>query len=315
MVSGGVATGVGGQALPSAGSSGAAVEKGSGGSNAGGSVASSGAPAMGGAKSVGGASGSGGTSSSGASGAPASTGGVAGSASGGSGAAVTGGAGGTGGRGTGGSGGAPLAKGCNWTADEGKTVLFDGKNLDQWQTPAGKAAPWRLVSAENAFEVVPNAGNIQSKAKFESVCLHVEYLTPMYAASVTGQQRGNSGIYLKSAYELQVLDSASAPAANNTCGAVYGVRAPLVVACHGQLLWNTYEIEFRGSEWTGSTKTNNAMVVSARLNGMLVQQNVDLDVSSTEAGQPDAAGAQPIMLQDHGNEVRFRNIWATIPSY
>jgi hypothetical protein len=141
-------------------------------------------------------------------------------------------------------------------------------------------------------------------------------MTPSYPASVTGQERGNSGVYLKSAFEMQVLDSASAPADINTCGAVYGVSRPLVVACNPQLVWNTYEIEFRASVWgSNGQKTKNATIVSATLNGKLVQKDVELNVPSTQAGEADAPGPQPLMLQDHRNLVRFRNIWASVPSY
>ena len=259
------------------------------------------------------AAGSGGAASSaGTSGAPGASG-----SSGSAGAKAGGapGAGGGGGSANAGTAGASPDRGCNWTDSDGKTVLFDGTSLDQWQgtSNGGKAAPWRLDATEKVVEVVPGQGNIQTKAQFESICLHIEYLTPMYPASVTGQERGNSGIYLRRAYEMQVLDSAGQPAANNTCGAVYRVSAPLVVACHGQLEWNTYEIEFRASQWTGNEKTSNAAIVSATLNGQLVQRNVELDLNSTEAGQPDAFGAQPLMLQDHNNPVRFRNIWVKVP--
>ena len=260
----------------------------------------------------GGSAGKGGaTNSAGTSGAPSASGssGSAGTPAGG----ASGAGGGAGGANAGTAGGSSV-KGCNWTGSEGKTVLFDGTSLDQWQaTSSGKAAPWRLDAAEKVVEVVPGQGNIQSKAEFESICLHIEYLTPMYPPSVTGQERGNSGIYLKRAYEMQVLDSAGQPAAINTCGAVYGVRAPLVVACNEQLVWNTYEIEFKASQWAGNDKTSNAVIVSATLNGELVQQNVELDVTSTEAGQPDAPGSKPLMLQDHNNPVRFRNIWIKVP--
>jgi hypothetical protein len=194
-------------------------------------------------------------------------------------------------------------------------VLFDGTSLDQWQALAdGKAARWKLDTTEKTMEVVPGTGNILSKPKFENLCIHLEYLTPMYPASVTGQERGNSGVYLKSAYEMQVLDSAGQPAANNTCGAVYSVQAPLVVACNKELIWNTYEIEFQASQWTSITKTRNAMVVSATLNDKLVQQNVELNLNSTQSGQPDAPGPQSLMLQDHNNAVRFRNIWVRVPN-
>jgi hypothetical protein len=168
------------------------------------------------------------------------------------------------------------------------------------------------------MEVVPTnpSTNLQSAMKFEDLCLHLEYLTPMYAANVTGQQRGNSGIYFKRSYEMQVLDSYGQPPAIDGCGAVYSISPPLVVACNMQLVWNTYEIEFKASRWNASgAKTENAVFVSATLNGMVVQRDVELDVSSTAAGQPDARGAQALMLQDHGNAVRFRNIWAKIPRY
>jgi hypothetical protein len=261
---------------------------------------------------AGGSSGTGAaTSLAGSSGSPGTSG------SSGSAGTPSGGAAGTGGGAAGanaGTAGGSTAKGCNWTGSEGKTVLFDGTSLDQWQaTSGGKAAPWRLDTTEKVMEVVPGQGNIQSKAEFESICLHIEYLTPMYSPSVTGQERGNSGIYLRRSYEMQVLDSAGQPAAINTCGAVYGVRAPLVVACNEQLVWNTYEIEFKASQWTGNDKTGNAAIVSATLNGQLVQQNVELDLNSTEAGQPDAPGPRPLMLQDHNNPVRFRNIWLKVP--
>jgi hypothetical protein len=195
--------------------------------------------------------------------------------------------------------------------------LFDGTDLSGFRNSAtGGPAHWRLV--DGSMEVVPEnpSTNLESTMAFEDMCLHLEYLTPMYAANVTGQQRGNSGIYFKGAYEMQVLDSYGQPPAIDGCGAVYGISPPLAVACNRELVWNTYEIEFRASRWNASgTKLENAMFVSATLNGTLVQRNVDLDVSSTTAGVPDASGARPLVLQDHGNAVRFRNIWATVPRY
>ena len=158
--------------------------------------------------------------------------------------------------------------------------------------------------------------NMQTSMKFDDICLHVEYMTPMYAASVTGQARGNSGIYLRRAYELQVLDSYGQPPLIDGCGAVYDISPPLVVACNMQLVWNTYEIEFKASQWDASgQKTKNASVVLVTLNGQVVQRNVDVNVSMTTSGQADRSGPQPFMLQDHGNAVRYRNIWAKIPRY
>jgi hypothetical protein len=233
------------------------------------------------------------------------------------GSAISGGGGTVGTAGTSGGGGGGAATGCDWTSPDGKIVLFDGTSLSGWQnTNTGAAAQWRLVG-DGSMEVVPAnpSANIQSTMRFDDLCLHIEYMTPMYPASVTGQQRGNSGIYFRRAYEMQVLDSSGRPPEIDGCGAVYMISPPLVVACNMQLVWNTYEIEFRAPQWNASgRKTKNAAFVVATLNGQVVQRNVDLNVSMTTAGQSDMPGPQPFMLQDHGNTVRYRNIWAKIPT-
>jgi hypothetical protein len=239
--------------------------------------------------------------------------GIAGGGSGGRAGSAGNGAGTAGG----GMGGSATA-GCDWANPDGRITLFDGTTLAGWQnSTTGGAAEWRLVG-DGSMEIVPMnpSANLETVMLFEDLCLHLEYLTPMYPASVTGQERGNSGIYVKRSYEMQVLDSYGQPPAIDGCGAVYGISPPLVVACNMQLVWNTYEIEFKASRWNASgAKIENATFVSATLNGMVVQRDVELDVSSTTAGQPDARGPQALMLQDHGNAVRFRNMWAKIPSY
>jgi len=91
----------------------------------------------------------------------------------------------------------------------------------------------------------------------------------------------------------------------------------MVVACNMYKVWNTYEIEFKGSVWNGTTRTKNASFVKVTLNGKLVQMNVDLalDPPVTKAGINDVPGPQPVGLQDHLDTVSFRNIWATVPKY
>jgi hypothetical protein len=287
-----------------AGTAGVTTSGGSGGSNeSGGSAGSS--------------AGSGGTATAGAASAGTSGAGGAGSGGGGSGGGagtLFGGAGGAGGAGAGGGG----ALGCDWTNTDGRIVLFDGTSLSTFRNATTKGvAHWRLVG-DGTFEVVPMnpSTNLETSMGFEDLCLHLEYMTPMYAANVTGQQRGNSGVYFKGSYEMQVLDTYGQPPAIDGCGAIYGISEPLVVACNMQLVWNTYEIEFRGSRWNASgTKTDSAVFVKATLNGRVVQENVELDVSSTTAGLPDERGPRPLALQDHGNAVRYRNIWAKVPRY
>ena len=301
--------GVGGDGGDGSGGGGVAGSAaGSAGGSAGGTIGGGGR-GLGGDGAAGSAGGSaGGTMGSGGRG--SGGGGAAGSA-GGSAAGTMG----SGGRGAGGGGGASAALGCDWASPEGRIVLFDGTTLDNWQSGNGGQAPWVLYPDSGTLQVVPGSGNIQTKMKFEDLCLHLEYQTPMYPANVTGQNRGNSGIYFKRAYEMQVLDSYGQPPLIDGCGAVYNVSPPLVVACKMEREWNTYEIEFKASKWNGNSKIQNAVFVEARLNGMVVQRNVELPIANTTAGTPDVAGAQPLMLQDHNNEVRFRNIWAKIPRY
>ena len=301
-----MASGAAGTLMPGSGGGG------TGGLDASGTAGSSGPGGTGGSASSG--VGGGGTLGTAGSGGAGGTGGGGGD---GGGAGVAGQAGASpGGRSGAGGGAGAGATGCDWTSPAGKIVLFDGTSLSGWQnTNTGAPAQWRLVG-DGSMEVIamnPSA-NIQTTMKFDDLCLHVEYMTPMYPASVTGQQRGNSGIYFRRAYELQVLDSYGKPPEIDGCGAVYNISPPLVVACNTQLVWNTYEIEFRASQWNASgKKTKNATFVLVSLNGQVVQRNVDLNVSMTTAGEPDMPGPQPFMLQDHGNTVRYRNIWVQIP--
>jgi len=232
------------------------------------------------------------------------------------------------------------ATGCAWIEDTtatpstwsfdptapNKIVLFDGTKatFDTWhmQNPPTEVIQWTL-NTDGTMTVVPLgtvASLVQTNMLFSNLCVHVEYMTPMYASSVVGQYRGNSGVYLRSAYEMQILDSSLDPPAVNTCGAVYGISAPLVVACLPELEWNTYEIEFKSSVWSTATppvKTQDAVMVKSVLNGRVVQLNVDMDPAGgcTQDGIPDAPGPQPLGLQDHLDLVSFRNIWARVPQY
>jgi hypothetical protein len=205
-----------------------------------------------------------------------------------------------------------------------KQVLYNGtdKGLNQWHklNEPNTPAQWTVI-ADGSLEVVPATipTNIQSNAKFDDVCLHVEYLNAAFATTEPDvQKHGNSGVYLKSAYEMQVLDTHDIGPIYDGCGAVYKVMAPMVVACKMRPAWNVYEIEFKGSLWNSAgAKIKNAVFVQVALNGQLVQQNVTLNPSAgfTEAGIPDVAGPQPVALQDHREPDDYRNIWAAVPRY
>jgi hypothetical protein len=342
--------------LPGAGVSSSGGAGGQGGSSgqvemtgsSGGSGGATGSGSSGGSVGSGGAADDAGTTSSGGP-APVDTGSPAAGDSGESTGGGSSGAVGTGGTDSGSAGKADASgaagaeagagTGCNWLtnadgtvmfdpAAPNKIVLFDGTaaTFNTWHKLNQPTVPiqWTL-NGDGTMTVVPSgtgqATQVQSGMKFENLCVHVEYMTPMYPSSVTGQLRGNSGVYLKSAYEMQILDSYGDPPDINTCGAVYSIMKPLVVACHMELVWNTYEIEFKSSIWdttvNPAAKTKSAEYIKCALNGQVVQNNVTLNPTGnfTQAGIPDAPGPQPLGLQDHLDLVSFRNVWVRVPQY
>ena len=187
-------------------------------------------------------------------------------------------------------------------------VLFDGKGLDAWTKLDGKtAAHWKLVDG-GAVEVV-KGGNIITKEKFDgSFKLHVEFRVP-YMPEAKGQARGNSGVYVQGRYEVQVLDSYALDSKDNDCGAIYEVAAPKVNACKAPTVWQSYDIEFTSPKYKDGKRVEPA-VITVYHNGVLIHDKVKIDKDNTRAGlggDPSMPG--PIMLQDHGNPVQFRNIW------
>ena len=193
-------------------------------------------------------------------------------------------------------------------APQGATVLFDGKNLDAWTKPDGKSeAHWKLVEG-GAVEVV-KGGGLVTKEKFGgSFKLHVEFRVP-YMPMAKGQARANSGIYLQGRYEVQVLDSYGLESKNNDCGAIYEIAAPAKNACKAPTVWQSYDIDFTAPVFEGKTKKE-PTVISVVHNGVKIHDAVKVPVDNTRAGMGgDPTLPGPIMLQDHGNPVQYRNIW------
>jgi hypothetical protein len=191
---------------------------------------------------------------------------------------------------------------------EGAVVLFDGKNLDQWvsKSDAKKPAPWKLVDG-GAMQV--QGGDIVTKEKFGgSFKLHVEFRVP-YMPKATGQGRGNSGVYVQGRYEVQVLDSYGLDSKDNDCGGIYGVAKPLVNACKAPTVWQSYDIEFHSPRFVDGKKTEPARITVLH-NGIKIHDDVKITKDNTTAGLGgDPSSPGPIMLQDHGNPVQYRNIW------
>ena len=184
-------------------------------------------------------------------------------------------------------------------------ILFDGKDLSQWRyADSDKPADWKV---HNGYMEV-RGGNICSKQEFTDCQLHVEFWLPSMP-DAKGQARANSGVYLQGRYEVQVLDSYGLASRDNDCGAVYGVSAPMVNACRPPERWQTYDIIFHAPKFDA----NGDMISKARLtvlqNGVLIQENVEVAGITTAGKDGGLTTAGPVILQDHGNPVRYRNVW------
>ena len=176
----------------------------------------------------------------------------------------------------------------------GAVVLFDGTSADSWE--AGKVEEGLLVQGTT------------SKQKFQSHRLHLEFRLP-FQPEDRGQARGNSGLYLQGRYEVQMLDSFGLEGKDNECGGIYTIRAPRLNMCYPPLAWQTYDIDFTAAKYDAGGKLAAHPRITVRHNGVLVQDNVELPQSTTAAPNQPGADAGPIYLQNHGNPVRYRNIW------
>ncbi len=176
----------------------------------------------------------------------------------------------------------------------GAIVLFDGSDSGKLRNPRLTPEGWLLAGTE-------------SVDPYQSFRLHGEFRLP-YKPDATGQARGNSGFYLQSRYEVQVLDSFGLEGAFNECGALYRQRAPDVNACLPPLAWQTCDIDFRVPRYDrDGGKSTNARI-SVWLNGIPVHQNVEI-LDKTGAGRPEGPQPLPLKIQDHDNPVVFRNLW------
>ncbi|MBM3498567.1 MAG: DUF1080 domain-containing protein [Armatimonadetes bacterium] len=162
---------------------------------------------------------------------------------------------------------------------------------------------WELVE-EDAMEVTPGSGSLITKRTFGDHELHLEFRTP-FEPDARGQGRGNSGVYLQGRYEVQVLDSYGLEGRDNECGGMYSVKAPDVNMCAPPLQWQTYDVEFRAERVDAAGNRENPRMTVYH-NGVLIHDDVEITVPSTPGGLGEAGG---LLLQDHGNRLRFRNIW------
>jgi hypothetical protein len=189
-------------------------------------------------------------------------------------------------------------------------VLFDGKDLSQWESVKGGPAPW--VVRDGYFEVAPGTGNIRTKQAFGDCQLHVEWAAPVPPRG-HDQDRGNSGIFLMGLYEMQVLDSYHNPTyADGMAGAIYGQYPPLVEPIRPPGEWQTYDIVFHGPRFAPDGSVTRLATITAFLNGVLVQDHSELTGPTANRARPPyhvTPNRLPLALQDHHHPVRYRNIW------
>jgi hypothetical protein len=197
----------------------------------------------------------------------------------------------------------PKPKTIGLKPPEGATVLL-GSSLEAWSKGGGKsAAAWPVVDGVATV----GKGNIQTKEKFGDFQMHLEFQVPLMP-DAKGQARGNSGVYLQGYYELQVLDSYGLKPQSNDCGAIYQQIIPSVNACLPPLQWQTYDITFHAAQREGDKVVKKARLTVVQ-NGLTIIDDKEISPTPGGIGGIKEGEAGPIMLQDHGNTVQFRNIW------
>lgn len=192
-------------------------------------------------------------------------------------------------------------------------VLFDGKGFDLWEhSKDGRLAEW-LLNDDGSMTVKNKSGDIQTKQKFGSVQLHLEWKSPKDIQG-KGQSRANSGVFLQGRYEVQVLDNNDNDTyVNGQVGSIYKQSAPLAKASVSSGDWNTYDIIYHAPEFNDSGKKTKSATITVLHNNVLIQDHFEIKGTTEYIGWPknNPHGKAPIRLQDHGDNSRvsYRNIW------
>ncbi len=189
------------------------------------------------------------------------------------------------------------------------TVLFDGSDLSQWERVRGGDARW--VVQDGIITVVPKSGDIRTRQSFGDVQLHIEWRTPSVVEG-EGQGRGNSGVFFQGLYEVQILDSfENVTYSNGQAGSIYKQHIPLVNASRPPGLWQSYDIIYEAPLFTADGDLIRPAIITVIHNGILIINRKKLTGPMKYIGNPEYSphGRLPLMLQDHGNPVSYRNIW------
>ena len=188
---------------------------------------------------------------------------------------------------------------------ENAVQIFNNQDVSNWTQRNGDAANWIVQDGV----VAVNKGDIMTQERFADFFLHLEFMTPDMP-DATGQAKGNSGVFLQGRYEIQVLDSYGIETpGKGDCGAIYDQYAPLVNACKPPLEWQTYDVCFRSARVSENGEVLEKTRLTVLQNGIVIHNNVELPGVTVLAIDEQVGTPGPILLQDHGNDVKYRNIW------
>lgn len=202
-----------------------------------------------------------------------------------------------------------ITPGKGTAAPSDAIVLFDGSGFEEWESIKGEEVPWELK--DGAMTVKVGSTGIRTKRKFGDIQLHIEWRSPELVEG-EGQGRGNSGVFLQTEYEVQVLDSyENETYVNGQAGAVYKQHIPLVNACRPPGKWQTYDIIYTAPRFRKDGRLDAPAKVTVLHNGVLIQNNVTLLGPTENVGLTKYVkhGKMPLMLQHHNDAVSYRNIW------
>jgi hypothetical protein len=189
-------------------------------------------------------------------------------------------------------------------------VLFDGKDLSSWRDDKGNPTQWKVESG--AMICQPGSGYVYSKREFGDCQLHVEWATPTPPKG-DSQGRGNSGVFLMGKYEIQVLDSYNNPTyADGSAGAIYGQYPPLVNASRAPGEWQSYDILWTAPRFKEDGSVETPAYVTVLHNGVVIHNHTAPlgPMMFRQLSHYIPHGPKgPIGFQDHGNPVRYRNVW------
>lgn len=206
-----------------------------------------------------------------------------------------------------------VTPGVNNRAPSDAIVLFDGSNFDEWISTGDSTRVKWILNKDGSMTVKNQTGNIQTKKKFGSMQLHIEWKSPKEIQG-ENQSRGNSGVYIQKKYEVQVLDNNNNDTyVNGQVGSLYKQSIPLAMASSATGEWNIYDIIYHAPEFDSDGNKTKSGTLTLLHNGILVQDHYKIKGTTEYIGWPKNLphGKAPLMLQDHGDNSRvsYRNIW------